>query len=88
MNVILDIDEVHTVVSLVTSQVLDRVELSQPSKEAVRRWRREHEPGTPGLDQYAVTFNEAVGNFIDERTTRMLRRRGKLRVSAAEGRAS
>lgn len=88
MNVILNVDEVHTVVSLVTAQVLDHVELAQKTRDAVRQWRREHEPGTTGLDDYAAVFNEAVGNFIDERTTRMLRKRGKVRVSASKRRES
>ena len=88
MNVILNTDEVQAVISLVTSQVMDHVELSAEAKEAVRRWRRERDPGTPGLDEYALVFNEKIGNFIDARTTRMMRRRGKQRVSASEERAS
>ncbi|MDP6606836.1 MAG: hypothetical protein QF664_11345 [Dehalococcoidia bacterium] len=86
MNVILDVDDVSTVISLVTSQVLDNVELSQTTKDAVRDWRRAHDPETLGLDEYAAVFNEALGNLIDEHSTRMLRRRGKVRVSAAERR--
>jgi hypothetical protein len=86
MNVILDVDDVSTVISLVTSHVIDNVELSQTTKDAVRDWRRAHDPETLGLDEYAAVFNDALGNLIDERSTRMLRRRGKVRVSAAEGR--
>jgi hypothetical protein len=86
MNVILNVEEVHTVISLVTSQVLDHVELAEKSKDAVRRWRQERDLDTTGLDQYAEAFNQALGNLIDERTTRMLRRRGKMRISASEGR--
>ena len=86
MNVVLNVDEVHTVIALVTSQVIDGVELSQPGKEAIRRWRRAHDVDTTGLNEYAVVFNEAIGNHIDEQTTRMLRRRGKVHVSTAEER--
>lgn len=86
MNVILNVDEVETVLMLVTSQVLDHVDLSDKSKDAVRSWRRAHSVGTPDLDEYAEVLNEAIGNHIDERTTRMLRRRGKMRLSAAEER--
>ena len=86
MNVILNVEEVHTVISLVTSQVLDHVDLAEKSKAAVRRWREERDVDTIGLDEYAAVFNQALGNLIDERTTRMLRQRGKLRISAAEGR--
>ena len=88
MNVILNIDEVHTVLTLVTSQVLDHVDLSDEAKKAVRDWRRDHAVGGSELDGFAVVFNEAIGNHLDERTTRMVRRRGKVRISAAQERQS
>ena len=88
MNVILNTDEVHAVLSLVTAQVLDHVELSDDAKKQIRAWRREHDLSTVGLDEFAVTVNEAIGNFIDERTTRFLRKRGKIRVSASSERRS
>ena len=88
MNVVLNVEEVHAVISLVTSQVLDHVDVSEETKQAVRQWRRAHDLETTGLDDYAALFNEALGNSIDERTTRMLRRRGKVRISASEGRVS
>ena len=86
MNVILDVDDVSTVISLETSQVLDNVEHSEKGSDAVREWRRDRDPGSIGLDEYAESFNEAIGGVIDERSTRMLRKRGKQRVSAREGR--
>jgi hypothetical protein len=86
MNVILNVDEVQAVVALVTSQVLDHVELSDGAREAVRLWRREHDLGTKGLDEFGERFNAALGTHIDEQTTRYLRRRGSMRVSAREER--
>jgi hypothetical protein len=83
MNVILNTDEVHAVLTLVTAHVLDHVELSDEAKKQIRAWRREHDPSTVGLDEFAETMNEAIGNFIDQRTTRFLRKRGKIRVSAS-----
>ena len=47
---------------------------------------REHDLGTKGLDEYAESFNAALGNHIDDQTTRYLRRRGSTRVSAREER--
>ncbi|MPZ98459.1 MAG: hypothetical protein GEU80_03815 [Dehalococcoidia bacterium] len=82
MNVILNTDEALGVLTLVTSQVLDHVELSDETRRKVRDWRRAREQGTAGLDEFTEELNEALGNFIDERTTRMLRKRGKLKVSA------
>ncbi len=86
MNVILNVDEVHAVLTLVTAQVLDNVELSDGAREAIRAWRREHDLGTQGLDEYGATFNAALGTYIDEQTTRYLRKRGSMRVSAREER--
>ena len=88
MNVVLNVEEVYTVVSLVTAQVVDHVDISKKSKDAVRRWRQSHDVGTTDLDEYAAVFNEAIGVLIDERTTRMLRRRGKMRISSTEERVS
>jgi hypothetical protein len=86
MNVILNVDEVQAVIALVTAQAIDNVALSSASKEAIRAWRREHDLGTKGLDEYAERFNAALGTRIDEQTTRFLRRRGSMRVSAREER--
>ena len=86
MNVILNVDEVHAVLTLVTSQVLDHVELSEEARDAIRAWRREHGLGTDGLDDYGAKFNAALGTHIDEQTTRYLRKRGSMRVSAREER--
>jgi hypothetical protein len=80
MNVILNTEEVHAVLSLVTSSVIDHVDLSEETKEKVRAWRRDRTMGTPELDEFTEVLNEAVGNFIDERTRRMLRQRGKVKV--------
>jgi hypothetical protein len=82
MNVILNTDEVHAVLSLVTAQVLDHADLTDAANKQIRAWRRAHDVDTVGLDEFTETMNTALGNFIDERTTRFLRKRGKIKVSA------
>ncbi len=88
MNVVLNTEEVHGVLTLVTSYVIDSAGLSPKAVETIRGWRRERDDSTTGLDEFTETLNVAIGNFIDERTTRMLRRRGKIRVSASTERRS
>lgn len=88
MNVVLNVEEVEGVLSLVTSLVLDHVELSEPGRERVRRWRTDHALGTSDLDDYAEVLNAAVGTYIDERTTRMLRKQGKYYVPRGAQRAT
>ncbi len=80
MNVVLNTEEANAVLALVTAQVLDHVEISLAAKQAIRDWRRDHAPGTIPLDGFTASLNTALGNFIDERTSRMMRTRGKLKV--------
>lgn len=80
MNVILNTDEVHAVLSLVSAQVIDHVDLSESARKAIREWRRAHDIGRAGLEEFTETLNVALGNHIDERTTRMMRVRGALKV--------
>jgi hypothetical protein len=80
MNVILNTEEAHVVLALVTSTVLDHVGLSEAGQEKVRDWRTVRAPGTIPLDEFSERLNQAIGNFIDERTRRMLRQRGKVKV--------
>ncbi|MSQ29468.1 MAG: hypothetical protein EXR68_03140 [Dehalococcoidia bacterium] len=80
MNVILNTDEVHAVLTLVSAQVIDHVELSEAGRKLIRDWRRDHAMDTVDLDELTGAVNVALGNYIDERTTRMMRIRGALKV--------
>ena len=84
MQVILETDEAHSVVTLVVSQVLDQVELSDEGRAALRRWRTDRGEGTAELADLTVSLNEALGTVLDDRTTRLIRRKGWY-VSTKEG---
>lgn len=84
MNVLLNVDEALAVIARMTGSVLDGVELSEAGRAAIRDWRKHRVEGTKELDDFTVALNEALGNFIDERTTRRLRLRGGLFVSETE----
>ena len=84
MNVLLNVDETLAVIARMTGAVLDGVELSEAGRTAIRDWRKHRAEGTKELDDFTVALNEALGNFIDERTTRRLRLRGGLFVSETE----
>lgn len=77
MQVILDTDEAWSIMSLVVSQVLDQVDLSEEAKEKVRRWRGDHIEGTAEMSDLTVTMNETLGTILDERTQRLIRRKGR-----------
>lgn len=84
MNVLLNVDEALAVLTRMTGAVLDGVELSEEGRAAIRDWRKNRTAGTKELDDFTIDLNEAIGNFIDERTTRRLRLRGGLYVSETE----
>jgi hypothetical protein len=87
MQVILETDETWSLMSLIVSQIVDRAGVSNEGKTALRRWRSDRAVGTVEMDDLALALNEALGNIIDEKTTRMIRRRGRYVSSReAEGR--
>jgi len=83
MQIILDNEETWSLMSLMVSQIIDRANLSSDGKAAVRRWRTDRAEGTVELADLAVEFNEAIGSTLDEKTTKLIRRRGRY-VSSHE----
>lgn len=77
MQVILEADEAWSIMTLVVSQVLDGVELAPEGRTAVRRWRAERAEGTALMADLALAMNEALGTLIDERTEKLVRRKGR-----------
>ena len=78
MRLILEADEAWSIMMLVVSQVLDGVELSDEGRAAVRQWRTDHAEGTDAMGRLAEAMNEALGNVIDERTRKLIRRKGRF----------
>ncbi len=80
MRLILDEEEVWSLMTLVTAQVLDQVELSDDAVKNIREWRAGLEEGSPAMLGFAEAVNEALGNTIDEELTRTIRRRDYYRT--------
>jgi hypothetical protein len=85
LQIILESDEAWGIMTLVVSQVLDGVELSNDGRTAVRKWRTDRAEGTEPMNDLAEAMNEAIGSVIDERTKRLIRRKGRY-VSSTEPR--
>ncbi len=85
MRLILETDDAWSIMMLVVSQVLDNVELSEKGSAAVRKWRSARAEGTEKMNVLAEELNEALGNVVDERTRRLIRRKGHY-VSSADRR--
>ncbi len=84
MQVILETDEAWSLMSAITSYVIDHSGVSPDGKSKIRRWRDDRAVGTVEMDDLAVAVNEALGTYLDEKTTRMIRRRGRY-ISTKEG---
>lgn len=84
MQIILDNEETWSLMSLIVSQMVDRAGLSSDGKTVLRRWRTDRASGTVELADLTVEFNDALGSSLDEKMTRLIRRRGRY-VSTREG---
>lgn len=76
MQIILDNEEVWSLMSLMVSQIVDKANLSGDGRTRVRRWRSDRATGTAELADLTVDFNDALGSTLDEKTARLIRRRG------------
>jgi hypothetical protein len=76
MQAILNVDEAWSIMTLMVSQILDGVELTQEGRKAVRNWRTDRNVGTGEMDDLTIGLNEALGTVLDEKTTRRIRRKG------------
>ena len=80
MRLILDEEETWSLMTLITAQVLDQVELSDEAVKAIRDWRAGVVEGNSAMEAVADGVNEALGNTIDEELTRQIRRRDYYRT--------
>jgi hypothetical protein len=77
MQIILETDEAWSLMSVIVSQIIDHSGVSSDGKTAIRRWRSDRALGTVEMDEVALAMNEALGTFMDEKATRMIRQRGR-----------
>ena len=80
MRLILDEEETWSLMTLITAQVLDQVELSDEAVKAIRDWRAGVVEGNSAMEEVANGVNEALGNTIDAELTRQIRRRDYCRT--------
>ncbi len=76
MQIILDVDEAWSLMTIMVSQMIDKAGVSADGKGRLRRWRTERAEGTAEMADLTVELNEALGSSLDERTTRLIRRKG------------
>ena len=76
MQVIIDGEEAWSLMSIIVSQMIDKAGLTQDGKAKLRRWRQDRAAGTLLMNDLAVGLNEALGSSLDEKTYRLIRRKG------------
>lgn len=86
MQVVLDADECWSLMTLVSSYVIDKSGVSQAGKQAIRKWRTDRAEGRPQMADLADAMNEALGAYLDEKTTRSVKRKGRYVTSKELGR--
>ena len=84
MQVILDTDEAWSLMTAIVSQMIDKTGVSSDAKAKLRRWRTDRAAGTAAMAELAIDLNEALGSTLDDKTTKLIRRKGNY-VSTREG---
>lgn len=84
MNVTLSDDEAWSLMTVITSYVIDNSGVSQDGKQRIRRWRTDRAQGTPAMSDLAEGMNDALAIHIGERTDRQVRRKGRFVRKAAK----
>ena len=68
MKVELDVDEVWALLSTVTKQVVDGVDLADEDRAALRRWRsRQMRPSSEGMRALVVKLNDDIAKLSRQR---------------------
>jgi hypothetical protein len=77
MQVVIEKDEAWSLMSVITSYMIDNGGLSAHGKAAVRQWRTAHDKDSAGTAGLTTAMNEALGTYIETRTNRTIRRTGR-----------
>jgi hypothetical protein len=77
MQIVMETDEANSLMSVITSYVVDHADLSQDGKQRVRKWRTDRAMGSVEMDGLAAAMNEALGTYLDEKSDRQVRRKGR-----------
>ncbi len=80
MIVLLEEPEAWSLMMLVSATAIDNAGISNPAKEAIRRWRTERNEKTAAMGALTEEINLALNRHIDAK----FMRRVKLRGSRAE----
>jgi hypothetical protein len=73
MQFVFDADESWSLMSVVTSYVIDHAELSADGRARLKTWRSARGEGSPKMGELAGEINDALRGYIEDRTNRVVR---------------
>ena len=77
MQVVIEQDEAWSLMSVVTSYMIDNGGLTAIGKAAVRQWRTNHDRDSLATADLTTAMNEALGTYTEVKTNRTIRRTGR-----------
>ena len=77
MIVLLEEPETWSLMMLVSAVAIDGADLSTEGKEAIRRWRSDHQEGSPELEALTEALNERLNDAIDAKLQRRVKNKGR-----------
>ncbi len=77
MIVLLEEPESWSLMMLVSAVAIDNAEISFEGKEAIRRWRSDHQEGSPELETLTEALNERLNSAIDAKLMRRVKSKGR-----------
>ena len=77
MIVLLEEQESWSLMMLVSAVAIDNADISFEGKEAIRRWRSDHQEGSPELESLTEALNGRLNAAIDEKLMRRVKSKGR-----------
>ena len=77
MIVLLEEPESWSLMMLVSAVAIDNADISFEGKEAIRRWRSDHQEGSPELESLTEALNDRLNAAIDAKLLRRVKSKGR-----------
>ena len=77
MIVLLEEPESWSLMMLVSAVAIDNADISFEGKGAIRRWRSDHQEGSPELESLTEALNDRLNAAIDAKLMRRVKSKGR-----------
>jgi hypothetical protein len=80
MQITLEKDECWSLMTIITSYVIDNAGLSADGKTQIRKWRSERADGSVPMNELADAMNDALSEYLGFKQARSVRKRGGVQT--------